>query len=137
MALFLWLPVMKKLTVKQQRFVDCYKGNATDAARKAGYKGNDVTLGQVGAENLKKPQIKKAIQSREERRNKSHIATREERQKFWSDVLAGKIKEGKNIPKMTDRLKASELLGKSEADFVDRHKFDDPLVLEINVKETD
>lgn len=55
----------KKLTLKQQAFVDSFigiaAGNATEAARLAGYKGNDVTLGAVGAENIKKPQIQKTI----------------------------------------------------------------------------
>lgn len=53
------------LTGKQHAFILAYLGeakfNATEAARRAGYKGNDVTLGQVGAENLKKPQIAEAI----------------------------------------------------------------------------
>lgn len=59
-----------KLTLKQRLFVEAYlgetRGNATEAARIAGYKGNDVTLGQVGAENLKKPQIEKLLSSRVE-----------------------------------------------------------------------
>jgi phage terminase small subunit len=47
------------LTHKQKLFVEAFlaTGNATESARLAGYKGNDVTLGAVGAENLKKPQI--------------------------------------------------------------------------------
>lgn len=53
----------EKLTIKQQTFVAEYlkTGNATEAARRAGYSGNDVTLGRVGADNLKKPQIQGAI----------------------------------------------------------------------------
>lgn len=74
----------QKLTTKQQRFVDFYDGNATDAARKAGYKGNANTLGQTGDENLKKPKIAIAIASREKKRNGNHIASREERQQFWT-----------------------------------------------------
>jgi len=80
---------MIKLTPKQQRFVDCYEGNATDAARQAGYNGNNNTLGQVGDENLKKPKIAAAIKAREGKRRSSLIATREERQQFWSRVLRG------------------------------------------------
>lgn len=61
----------KKLTPKQQLFVSEYlkTGNATEAARKAGYKGNDKTLGQVGAENLKKPGIARAIAARQQKRS--------------------------------------------------------------------
>ena len=61
-----------KLTPKQALFVSEYlkTGNGTEAARRAGYKGNDVTLGQVAAENLKKPQILAAIKAKDEKRQK-------------------------------------------------------------------
>lgn len=54
---------MGKLTDKQQAFINYYvqSFNATDAARKAGYKGNDITLASVGYENLRKPHIKEQI----------------------------------------------------------------------------
>lgn len=57
---------MRKLTNKQQIFVEEYliSWNATDAARKAGYKGNNVTLRNVGSENLTKPYIAAIIQER-------------------------------------------------------------------------
>jgi len=129
---------LRPLTTKQQRFVDFYDGNATDAARKAGYKGNTLTLGQVGDQNLKKINIVHALRKREDKRNNPHIATREERQAFWTRVLRGEelssviIGAGKAQrvemcgPKMPDRLKASELLGRSEADFIDTTKLTGP-----------
>lgn len=50
-----------KLTLKQRKFCMAFageaNGNATEAARIAGYKGNEVTLGAVAYENLNKPQI--------------------------------------------------------------------------------
>ncbi len=53
------------LTPKQTAFVQHYisdsKYNATDAARKAGYKGNESTLTVVASENLAKPNIKAQI----------------------------------------------------------------------------
>lgn len=125
---------MPKFTVKQQRFIDAYEGNATEAARKAGY--SKKTAEAIGHENLRKPYIAEAIAKREEKRGNKAIATREERQKFWTKVLNGEfaetvkiIKDGEYTtdeipPKMSDRLKASELLGRSEADFVDRHQVD-------------
>lgn len=55
----------RKLSGKQRAFIEAYLGdanfNATQAARLAGYKGNDVTLASVGWENLRKPQIKQRI----------------------------------------------------------------------------
>lgn len=38
--------------------------NATEAARRAGYKGNNATLRAVVSENLTKPNIRKEIDSR-------------------------------------------------------------------------
>jgi len=45
--------------------------------------------------------------------------TKEERQKFWSEVM-------ENAPSDKDRLRASELLGKSEGDFSEttKHEFE-------------
>lgn len=52
---------MAGLTVKQERFVAAYvgaaNGNATEAARQAGYSGSDGTLGVTGHELLKNPKI--------------------------------------------------------------------------------
>ncbi len=56
----------RPLTPKQQAFVAAYvgaaKGNATQAARMAGYDGNAHTLTAVGAENLAKPESAHAIE---------------------------------------------------------------------------
>lgn len=94
---------MDKLTTKQRLFVEAYlvSSNATDAARKAGYKGNDVTLGAVGAENLKKPRIAALIGERVE----EAIITADE-------VLRGVKEIALNGEKDSDRLKGYELLGK-------------------------
>jgi phage terminase small subunit len=53
---------MSALTAKQQRFVDEYLVdlNATQAAIRAGY--SQKTAGQIGDENLKKPEIAAAVQ---------------------------------------------------------------------------
>ena len=50
-----------KLTPKQQRFVEEYliDLNATQAAIRAGY--SNKTAGQVGYENLRKPEIQQAV----------------------------------------------------------------------------
>ena len=55
-----------RLTDKQIMFIECYIQtlNATEAARRAGYKGNDNTLASVGSENLQKPAIREWIDAR-------------------------------------------------------------------------
>ena len=59
-------PQKRPLTAKQSSFVHWYCSaavnmNGTEAARRAGYKGNDKTLAVVGSENLAKPNVRKAI----------------------------------------------------------------------------
>lgn len=51
-------------TNKQKKFVTEYLIclNATEAARRAGYRGSDNTLAAIGSQNLKKPKIAEQIQ---------------------------------------------------------------------------
>ena len=102
----------EKLTTKQLRFVESYDGNATAAAIAAGYSVKTACF--IGNENLRKPNIIKAIKAREAKKVKPHIASREDRQKFWTETMRDMTADLKN------RLRASELLGKSEADFIER-----------------
>lgn len=104
------------LTTKQQRFIEAYTGNGTEAARVAGYAGSDAVLSQTAYRMLRKPEIAQAIKARRSKASTSLIATREDRQTFWSEVMNDRTEM------MPNRLRAAELLGKSEADFVDRHE---------------
>jgi len=107
----------KTLTSKQKKFVDLYDGNATKTAVLCGY--SQKTARSIGQENLTKPDIIKAIREREEKEFGPLIANRQERQKFWTDILRGNTPDAKEA-KLADRLRASELLGKSEADFTEK-----------------
>ena len=104
------------LTAKQRAFVEFYTGNATEAAIKAGYSKD--TARSIGQENLTKPDIIAAIKERETKRLVPDIATREERFKFWTRAM-----RDEDTP-MKERLKASELLGKAEGDFLERVEVD-------------
>ena len=114
----------KKLTTKQQRFVDFYDGNATEACRKAGYKGNENTLNQMANKLVRNGKIKTAIEKREKLSNKRIIMDRESRQELWT-MIALDVNERTDI-----RLRASELLGKSEGDFIDRHELSGSIAIE-------
>ena len=55
------------LTDKQRAFIEQYficGFNATEAAKRAGYQGNQDVLSSVGWENLRKPEIKAEIERR-------------------------------------------------------------------------
>ena len=75
-----------RLTQRQLLFVEAYlaTGNATEAAKSAGYSGNRATLGAIGGENLKKPVIATEISRRQaEIRERSTITLEKKRMKLW------------------------------------------------------
>lgn len=113
-----------KLTSKQKKFIAAYNGNGVEAARIAGYKGNDKTLSVVASENLAKPYIAEAIQKRENKQIEKIATPRERLQKFWTEIMEDSAKG------LSARLHASELLGKSEAVFVHRVKHSGVVKLE-------
>jgi phage terminase small subunit len=104
---------MTSLTTKQLKFIAAYEGNGTEACRIAGYKGNDNVLAQNAHGLLTNPQVAEAIQRRHEEAIRPLIANREKRQAFWTKTMDDPQE------KTADRLRASELLGRSEADFTD------------------
>lgn len=106
-------PPTLTLTEKQQKFMSAYVGNGVDAARQAGYKGSDNVLNQMARANLRNPTIREAIQKRQDVEIEAIIASRQERQEFWTATMEDKDEAAR------DRLRASELLGRSEADFTE------------------
>lgn len=103
-----------KLTPKQKAFCDYYlqTGNASEAARKAGY--SEKTARDIGAENLAKPHISAYIAERQKQIESDRICTIEEIQKFRSRVVRGEEKDQFGLDtSITDRLKASSDLEKS------------------------
>lgn len=116
-----------KLTERQRRFVEAFieTGNATEAAVLAGY--SKKTAYSIGNENLKKPELKRAIEERMKEIEALKTATAEEVIQFLSASMRGEVKEeviitegtgiGMSKPrKLTkqisarDRIKAAELL---------------------------
>ena len=118
------------LTPKQKAWAEYYAnhGNGTQAAREAGYKGSATAMRVQGTANLALPSVAAYLSTLTSPGTNSRIADATERQEFWSSVMRGEItemylKDGKLLEKPTDmnsRLKASELLGKRQGDFVDR-----------------
>lgn len=105
----------RELTHQQDIFVSAYDGRCDPAAKKAKLSTSYCY------ELLKKPHIIEAIRKRSEKgqvKKALVIASREQRQAFWTGIMFDTKVE------YPYRLKASELLGRSEADFIERHKHD-------------
>ena len=101
-----------KLTEKQLRFINIYNGNGTEAARQAGYTGDDNALAVMSTKLLRNAKISEAIKNRTNKELKPMIADRQKRQEFWASVMEDRAED------MRNRLRASELLGKSDGDFI-------------------
>lgn len=82
-----------KLTAKQQKFVAAYVelGNATQAALEAGY--SKKTAYQSGAENLRKPQIKLAVDELMKKLEDDKIMKADEAMKLLTRIARGEEKE--------------------------------------------
>ena len=102
-----------ELTPKQKAFADYYieTGNATEAARRAGYSAK--TAKQTGAENLSKPYLAAYIKERMAEIEAGRIATAEEVIRFYSSVLRGEVKDQFGLDaQLADRLNAGKELMK-------------------------
>lgn len=131
-----------KLTLKQKKFADEYiiSGNATQAAIKAGY--SKKTAYRIGAENVKKVQIKTYIDERLAKIDSKKIAKQEEVLQYLTAVMRGEstaqivvvecagdgISNAVRVDKAPDekeRLKAAELLGKRYRIFSEKTEADE------------
>lgn len=101
-----------KLTPRQRMFVEAYAGNATEAAKAAGY--SEKTAATAGSRLYRNVQIRAAIQRREDRKTGRLIKSRTEVQAFWSERMDD------DSEKTVDRLRASELLEKSRGGFSEK-----------------
>lgn len=104
------------LTPKQKAFADYYieTGNATEAAKKAGY--SEKSAYSIGDENLKKPEISAYIAARTAPTEAKRIATADEVMQFFSDVMQGKVKDQFGLDaSLSDRLNAGKELMKRYA----------------------
>ena len=122
-----------KLTVKQKAFADEYiiSTNATASAIKAGY--SEKTAAVIGAENLRKPNIRAYIDKRLSKMESERIAKGEEVMEYLTAVMRGESTEqalagiGEGAQKVIDmevpsnqRIRAAELIGKRHGLWTDR-----------------
>ncbi len=126
---------LRTLNPKQRLFIEAYAGDEIKAMRLAGYNGTDSYLKQQAEKLLKEPLILEAIHHRDFFMDKAKKLKmdREDLQSFWTDIiknndpyLVEEFDPVTNVPKPKEnlpiqaRLKASEMLGKSDGMFVDK-----------------
>lgn len=126
-----------ELTEKQKRFADYYieTGNATESARRAGYKGKN--LNNVASENLAKVGVKSYIDEKLKIMQDERTASAKEVLEFLTKSMRGELdeeivvvegtgdgtSEARKIKKqigLRERIKSAELLGKRYRLFTDK-----------------
>lgn len=137
---------MKKLTQKQQRFVDEYiiSGNATQAAIRAGY--SKKTARFVGAENLTKPNIKVELEKRNAEIKSQKTMDMQEVMERLAAIARGETVEQQVTnkgtvvevePKTSDQIRAMELIGKRYGAWTDKKEVTGGLEINVGVGDWD
>jgi phage terminase small subunit len=122
--------LLLRLNTREQQFVHVFDGNASRAAELAGYSGVGHALAVQGSRLMRKAVVRLCIAKRTESDMERFILLREERQELWSRIAVDESEE------TADRLKALELLGKSQADFTERLEVKGELTLPELVRES-
>lgn len=100
------------LTGLQRRFVKHYSGDARAAAIAAGYSAS--VANKADSVLMKNDTILDALQLRETYMRSESVASRIERQEFWTSIMRDDEQDIKV------RMTAARDLAKSEGDFIDR-----------------
>jgi phage terminase small subunit len=118
------------LTARQRAFAEAYarSGVAERAALEAGYEKK--TARQQGSRLLTNRNVKNYLEALAAATKRDTIATLAELRELWTNIARGDA-DGAN---WKDRLKASELLGKSIGAFVERLEVEmRPVVINLNL----
>ena len=117
------LAVRLVLNERQKAFADYYieLGNATEAAKKAGY--SPKTAYSIGNENLSKPEISEYIAERLKDKEAQRIASADEVMRFFSAVMRGEVRDQFGLETSVDtRISAGKEIMKRHAAATDRNR---------------
>lgn len=121
-----------KLTPKQQAFADMYvtTGNATESYMKA-YKCKNIKTAEANSSRtLRIAKVKKYIEEKNKHIQSDRIADMTEVKEYWSNTMRDKENDHK------DRLKASELIAKTNGAFLDKVEVTEKHIV-VDIEEDD
>jgi phage terminase small subunit len=120
--------VYRRLPRRYRLFIDYFDGaNDAEAVLAAGYKAKDDYAARAMARKLlNNPDVAFIMKNRHFIESNYLIANRKRRQQFWSEIM---LDDGRPIGA---RLKASEYLAKSEADFVERKRHEGEISIVVS-----
>ena len=139
---------MKKLTQKQQRFVDEYiiSGNATQSYLKAGYKVSESVAATNASKMLRNAKVKDELERRMNEIRASKVMTMQQVMERLTKMAYGEIKEeqvtnkGEVVltkTKNSDQIRAMELIGKHYGAWTDKKEVTGGLEINVGVGDWD
>ena len=107
---------MANIAAKQKMFADEYikHGNATQAYKNAGYKAEGNAAEAAASRMLRSVKVRDYIRQRNKELDKATIADMVEIKEFWTNLVRAEEVD------LKDRLKASELIAKTNGAFLDK-----------------
>ena len=120
-----------KLTQKQKAFADAYieTGNASEAARRAGYSENYA--GRNAGKVRKNTKVSAYIAERMQAQNEARVASADEVLQFFSAVMRGEVKDQFGLDAaLSDRLNAGKELMKRYAAADNAARADVPQIID-------
>ena len=137
--------ITKKLTQKQQRFVDEYiiSGNATQSYKKAGYSAKkDTIAASEDSKLLRNPKVQAELERRNAEIQSQKTMDMKEvmerlaamaRGETTEETVTNKGEVFETATKNSDKLKALELIGKRFGAWTDKKEINGSLDIEIGV----
>ena len=120
-----------KLTQKQKAFADAYieTGNASEAARRAGYSENYA--GRNAGKVRKNTKVSAYIAERMRSQDEANVASADEVLRFFSSVMRGEVKDQFGLDAaLSDRLNAGKELMKRYAAADNSSRADVPQIID-------
>lgn len=125
-----------KLTPKQKAFADAYieTGNASEAARRAGYSENYA--GRNAGKVRKNTKVSAYIAERMRSQDEANVASADEVLRFFSSVMRGEVKDQFGLDAaLSDRLNAGKELMKRYAAADNTTRADVPQIIDRRPEE--
>lgn len=125
-----------KLTPKQKAFADAYieTGNASEAARRAGYSENYA--GRNAGKVRKNTKVSAYIAERMRSQDEANVASADEVLRFFSSVMRGEVKDQFGLDAaLSDRLNAGKELMKRYAASDNTTRADVPQIIDRRPEE--
>ena len=106
--------------------MNSFTGNVIDTMHNIGKSGSKENLHARGRDIMSRPHVKEALIGRMDYLKEKHenMMSSEELLLWYSDLVRGFDSYGQSPPKVSERLKASEYLGRANALFVDKKEIE-------------